>query len=151
MEPPASDQTVIGDLIVASRVEPAPEGQAGAAEHPLVWQGMLYTPSFGEPISLDAFDLTVALPLVVAGEMPQATLELRRGQETLKNVPLPAGPALPSGRLMLVGHVPINDLSAGEYELRVIVRQDGQTTVRTATSRWSTSGIPRLPWSSASS
>jgi VWFA-related protein len=127
-----SSQTVVGDLIVASRVEPAPQEQPGTAEHPLVWQGMLYTPSFGEPISLDAFDVTVALPLVVAGEVPQATLELRRGQQTLKNVPLPAGPALPSGRLMLVGRLPIDDLSAGEYELRVMVTQGGQATMRTA-------------------
>lgn len=129
----ASDGTVIGDLIVASRVEPAPEGQPGVAQHPLVWQGMLYTPSFGEPISLAAFEVTVALPLVVAGAPPQATLELRRGPETLKSLPLPTNAALPGGRLMLVGRLPIDDLSAGEYELRVTVTQDGQTTVRTAT------------------
>ena len=127
-----SDRTVVGDLIVASRVEAAPEGQPGAAPHPLVWEGMLYTPSFGEPISLSAFDVTVALPMVVAGDAPQATLELRKGPETLKTLPLPTNTALPGGRLMLVGRLPIDDLSAGEYELRVTVTQDGGTVTRTA-------------------
>ena len=81
-------------MIVASRVEAAPEDQPGAAQHPLVWKGMLYTPSFGEPISAaKSSELTVALPMVVAGDVPQATLELRRGAETLKTVPLPPGTA----------------------------------------------------------
>ena len=82
-----SNRTVVGDLFVASRVEAAPEAQPGAAEHPLVWQGILYTPSFGEPISLDKFDVTVALPMVVAGEPPTATLELRRGGDA-RDLPL---------------------------------------------------------------
>ena len=128
-----SGETVIGDLIVASRVEPAPQGQAGTAEHPLVWQGMLYTPSLGEPVSLASFDVTVALPMVVRGEAPAATLELRRGTQTLATVPLLAEPPLPGGRLMIIGRVPTDALSAGEYELRVTVTHGGQTTVRIAT------------------
>ena len=71
--------------------------------------------------------------MVVAGEVPQTTLELRRGSETLKTVPLPPARALPDGRLMLVGRVPIDDLSAGEYELRVTVTTGMTTTTRTAT------------------
>jgi VWFA-related protein len=129
----ASDQTVIGDLIVISRVEPAPDSP-DAAQHPLVWQGMLYTPSFGEPVSAATqFAVTVALPLVVGGDVPSATLELRRGTETLKTVPLPAATALPGGRLMLVGGVPLDDVSAGEYELRASVTQAGQTVMRSVT------------------
>ncbi len=86
-----SDRTVVGDLFVASRAEAAPDAQPGVAQHPLVWEGILYTPSFGEPVSAATeFSVTVALPMVVAGEVPQATLELRRGAETLKTVPLPA-------------------------------------------------------------
>jgi VWFA-related protein len=129
-----SDRTVVGDLFVASRAEAAPEAQPGVAQHPLVWEGILYTPSFGEPVSATTeFSLTVALPMVVAGEVPQATLELRRGAETLKTVPLPPGTALPDGRLMLVGRVPIDDVSPGEYELRVTTTMGTTTTVRTAT------------------
>ena len=126
--------TVVGDVIVASRVEPAPEGQPDAARHPLVWQGMLYTPSFGEPISTaEHFELAIALPMVVAGEAPSTTLELRRGSETLKTVSLPPDGAQPDGRLLLVGNLTISDLPAGEYEVLVTVRQAMKTTTRTAT------------------
>jgi len=129
-----SDRTVVGDLFVASRAEAAPDAQPGVAQHPLVWEGILYTPSFGEPVSAATeFAVTVALPLVVSGELPQATLELQRGAETLKTVPLPPGTALPDGRLMLVGRVPIDDVSPGSYELSVTVTQGGQAVVRTAT------------------
>ena len=41
--------------------------------------------------------------------------------------------ALPDGRLVLVGRVPIDDLPAGEYEVRVTVTQGGQSTIRTVT------------------
>ncbi len=54
---------VVGDLIVASRVEPFPADQPGAAEHPLVWKGVLFYPSFGEPLSqAKQAEMTFALP-----------------------------------------------------------------------------------------
>ena len=99
-----------------------------------MWQGQLYTPSLGEPIRLSVqTGLTVALPLVVVGEVPKARLELRRGGETFKTVPLSAEAALPDGRLMLVWRVPIDDVSAGEYGLLASVTQAGQTVMRSAT------------------
>ena len=129
---PASVVTIVGDLIVASRVEPAPTGQPGVAPHPLVWKGMLYTPSFGEPIGLDAFDVTVALPMVVIGDPPHATLELRRGTQTVATEPLIAEAPQPDGRLVIVGRQSLTALPEGQYELRVTVTQGGHTTVRTA-------------------
>lgn len=129
-----SDQTLVGDLIVASRVEAVPADQPGAAQHPLVWQGRLYSPSLGEPVSLATrTELAVALPMVVAGAPPIVRLELRRDGETQKTVSLAVDQALPGGRLMLVGRLPIDNLSVGEYELRVIATQAATTTMRTAT------------------
>ena len=88
----ASDDALVGDLIVASRVEPVPADQPGAAQHPLVWQGQLYTPSLGEPIRVSVqTGLTVALPLVVVGEVPKARLELEDS----------CGAAWPKGRALL--------------------------------------------------
>ena len=117
----------MGDLIVASRVEPVAADQPGAAQHPLVWNGKLYTPSFAEPISIATHPgLTVVVPMVVAGDAPVALVELRRGSVTVKSVALPAGAALADGRLMLVGRVPIDDVPAGSYELSVTVTQGGQ-------------------------
>ena len=130
----ASDRMLVGDLIVASRVEAVPADQPGATQHPLVWKGTLYTPSLGEPISLATqSELTVALPMIVAGDAPSAALELRRGAETQKTAALAVDKALPDHRLVLVGRLPIDDLPAGDYEVRVTVTQGGQPTVRTAT------------------
>jgi VWFA-related protein len=129
----ASDRTLVGDVIVARTVERVPAGQPGAAEHPLVWKGMLYTPSFGEPISLSTqTDLTVALPTVVVGETLGATIELRRGDEIVATARIPVDAPQAGGRVVLVGRLPIADVPAGEYETRVTVAQPGQTTVRTA-------------------
>lgn len=129
----ASDRTLVGDLIVASRVEPVPDDQPGAAQHPLVWKGLLYTPSLGEPISLAVqSELTVALPMVVVGDAPEATLELRRGTETLVTLPLSVDVPLSGGRLVLVGRLSLARVPAGEYELRLNVTQSGQTVARTA-------------------
>jgi hypothetical protein len=50
----------------------------------------------GEPVSASAqFAVTVALPLVVVGDVPKATLELRQGVETLKAVSLSADTPCP--------------------------------------------------------
>lgn len=130
----ASNSMLVGDLIVAGRVEPVAAEQPGAAQHPLVWQGMLYTPSFGEPVGLEAHtEITLALPVVVVGDAPTATLDLRRGVETVKTLRMTMPSSQPGGRLMLVGRLPIDDVPAGEYELRATVSQGGQMTVRVAT------------------
>ena len=129
----ASDRMLVGDLIVALRVEAVPADQPGATQHPLVWKGTLYTPSLGEPISLATqSELTVALPMIVAGDAPSAALELRRGAETQRTAALAVDKALPDRRLVLVGRLPIDDLPAGDYEVRVTVTQGGQPTIRTA-------------------
>ena len=89
--------------------------------------------AFADPISIATHPgLTVVVPMVVAGDTPVALLELRRGLTALKSVTLPAVGALADRRLMLVGRVPIDDVPAGEYELRVSVTQGAQTTARTA-------------------
>jgi VWFA-related protein len=130
----ASNQTLVGDLIVASRVEPVAADQPGAAQHPLVWNGKLYTPSFAEPISIATHPgLTVVVPMVVAGDVPVVLLELRRGPAVVKSVALPAGAALADRRLMLVGRVPIDDVPAGSYQLSATVTEGAQAIVRTAT------------------
>jgi hypothetical protein len=76
--------------------------------------------------------VTVALPLVVIGDAPAATLELRRGTETLAAVALPVETPQAGGRLVIVGRQSLTDLSQGQYELRVTVTQGGQTVTRTA-------------------
>jgi VWFA-related protein len=129
----ASDETSIGDLFVVSRVEPFPGDQPGAGLHPLVWKGVLVYPSFGEPVSkARQREVTFALPMVVVGETPVATLQQRRGAHTLAMVPLPAETPLPGGRLMLVGRLPLDQIPPGVYDLQVTVTGGGRPTTRSA-------------------
>ena len=100
---------------------------------------MLYTPSFGEPISLATqSDVTVALPMVVAGDAPAATLELRRGAETLETVPLPAETPLAGRPADARGSSAARRRSRlGIYELRVTVTHGGQRPCEPRRSLWS--------------
>ena len=123
---------VVGDLIVASRVEPFPADQPGAAEHPLVWKGVLFYPSFGEPLSqAKQAEMTFALPLV-SRDAPAATLELRHGDKTLATLPLPVEAPVSDGRLMLVGRLPLAQIPPGAYDIRVTVTAGTQSVARTA-------------------
>jgi len=126
--------TVVGDLFVASRIEPAPERQAGGEPHPLEWRGQLYTPSV-----LDVFtrsnrhELTLVLPAVVPGETPATRLELRSGTRLVETIPVTSEAPDPDGRLLFVARVSLDRLSPGEYVAAVTVR-DGTAdpSVRTA-------------------
>ena len=80
---------------------------------------MLYTPSFGEPFSAATqFARDRGAAPGRGGRGTRGDARIATWGETLKTVPLPADTALPDGRLMLVGRVPIDDVSAGEYELQ---------------------------------
>ena len=130
---PAPSQTVVGDLIVVSRVEPFGAGQAGAARHPLVWKDVLFYPTLGEPLAKSRHqEVTFALPMVVPGPAPTATLELRRGAQTLATLPLPSETPAADGRLVLVGRLPLAPIPPGVYELRVLIVQGAETITRTA-------------------
>lgn len=128
----APEGIAIGDLIVVSRVARAPDVQPGAPSNPLVWRGLLYTPSFGDKVRLEtARELTVALPLVVAaGKAAVANLELLFGARTVATMALTIGEH--EGRQMIVGTLPLDERSEGTYEVRVTVTVDGESTVRTA-------------------
>ncbi len=131
--PAPAEGLLVGDLIVASHVEAFPTDQPGAAQHPLVWKGVLLYPSFGEPVDRSMSPtLTLALPAVAREGTPEATLELLRGGQVLATLPLPVEPPEPDGRLMIVGRLPLTQIPPGAYELRVTVRHAGQTTSRTA-------------------
>ena len=124
---------LVGDLIVVSRAETFSQDEPGAARHPLAWKGALLYPSFGEPIDRTTQPvLTLALPVVADGGPPEATLELRRGTQSLATLPLPVEAPEADGRLMIVGRLPLAQIPPGAYELRATVTHAGETATRTA-------------------
>jgi len=133
--PGSGARPIVGDLFVIAAVERAPAGDPSMKEHPLVGNGLLLYPSFGEPISKAAQpELAMALSLVVDPLMPsvEATLALLSGGKPVAQLPLPLDAADPTGRLLQVSRLPTAAIPPGTYELRVTIASGQRTEVRSA-------------------
>ena len=133
--PGSGARPIVGDLFVIAAVEKAPAGDPSMKEHPLVGNGLLLYPSFGEPISKAAQpELAIALSLVVDPLMPsvEATLALLSGGKPVAELPLPLDAADPAGRLLQVTRLPTAAIPPGTYELRVTIASGQRTEIRSA-------------------
>ena len=121
---PAAESVTVGDLFLVSRFEKVGKDDAGMANHPLVANGMLLYPSFGEPLSkAKKQELDLALPLVIgAGEQPPtATLQILQGGQKLAEIPMPLDKPGADGRLMQVTRLPSAAIPPGTYDFRVVL------------------------------
>lgn len=94
---------------------------------------MLY-PNLGEPVSKAAQKMTFYFTIYPANGStftPALTVELLQGGKSLASAPLKLPPPNETGRIPYVGNLPLTSLSPGEYELRVSVRSDKGSAVRT--------------------
>ncbi len=131
---PEDARPIVGDLILVARSETAPKGKSTAA-NPLAWRGQLLYPLFGDPISKSRQrNLSFALPMVVAthGPAPSAVLRLLARNQLLAELPLTLGPVGGDGRLVALGHLPIESLPPGSYDLQVTVSEGDQREIRSA-------------------
>jgi hypothetical protein len=86
---PTAESVTVGDLFLVSRFEKIAATDTAMANHPLVANGLLLCPSFGEPLSkAKKPELDLALPLVInAGEkVPTATLQVLQGGQKLAEI-----------------------------------------------------------------
>ena len=72
--------------------------------------------------------------MVVAtrGPAPGAVLRLLARNQLLAELPLTLGPAGGDGRLVALGHLPIESLPPGSYDLQVTVSEGDQREIRSA-------------------
>ena len=70
---------------------------------------------------------------VAGAPAPQALLELIQNAKPLAQVPLPLDAADAAGEIQQVGRLPLGEIPAGTYELRVIVKQGTEQVFRSAT------------------
>jgi hypothetical protein len=72
--------------------------------------------------------------MVVAtrGPAPSAVLRLLARNRLLAESPLALGPVGRDGRLVALGHLPIESLSPGSYDLQVTVSEGDQREIRSA-------------------
>jgi hypothetical protein len=134
VEVPEGARPIVGDLILVARSEPAPKGKSTAA-NPLAWNGQLFYPLFGDSISQSRQrNLSFALPMVVdtRGPAPGAMLRLLARNHLIAESPLTLGPMDRDGRLVVLGHLPIESLLPGSYDLQVTVSEGDRRETRSA-------------------
>ncbi len=128
---PAPQTLRVSSLMVVGHTEPHALGNPG----PLLYQGVQLYPSFGEPFrATGGKPLPFLVTLRPGLRVPrQVTVEIVRGDLTVRDasVPLPAADA--SGEVRVVSGLPIDGLEPGPYGLRLVV-SDGLSFVSRTTA-----------------
>lgn len=93
--------------------------------NPLLVNDVVLSPNLGDTVSKRTRELPFYFTVypVKGGPAPESTLDLLRDGAVIAQVPLPLSPADESGRIQQVGRLPLDALSPGLYELRVVVKQ----------------------------
>ncbi len=134
IEVPEADETKLrlSSVAIVKRAEQLPKGDKGNSPFQVA-EVMMY-PNLGEPVSKAAqkiaFYFTI-YPAKGSTFTPQLTVELLQGGKALAAVPLKLPAPNESGRIPYVGNLPLESLSPGEYDLRVTVRGDRGSAIRT--------------------
>jgi VWFA-related protein len=127
--PPESVGTQrLSPLVIVGHAEKHALGDAS----PLLYQGMLLYPTFGEPVGRGkplAF-LFVLRP--GRGPLPAASVELAQGDETVRRALVPLTAPDDSGVVRVVGGLPVDGLEPGEYVLRLVLSDGRSMTTRSA-------------------
>ena len=122
----------MSSLVVVKRGEKVPEGEPKAG--PLFVKDVLIYPNLGEDVSKTAKELGFFFTVYPAAGVPapQAFLELIQNGKPLAQLPLPLDAVDASGQIQQVGRLPLEQIPAGTYELRVIVKQGAEQVFRSA-------------------
>jgi VWFA-related protein len=101
---------------------------------PLFVKDVLIYPNLGEAISKANKEVGFFFTVYpgAAETKPEAVLELIENGQPLAQVPLPLDAPDASGQIQQVGRLPVGEIPAGTYELRVIVKQGAEQVFRSA-------------------
>lgn len=132
----AAGRLRMSSLVLVKRAEKVPEKDR-RTDSPLLVNDVLLYPNLDEPVSKASKELGFYFTVypVRGGSAPESVLELLQngGRVAQLPVPLPAADAL--GRIQQVGRLPLDRLAPGTYELRAVVTQSGEQTVRSTMLR----------------
>jgi hypothetical protein len=76
-----------------------------------------------------------ALYPAAGGPAPEGSLELQRDGAAVAHLPMSLSAADASGRIQMVGRLPLDQIPPGSYELIVVVKQAGRQVSRSALVR----------------
>lgn len=134
IEVPDADENKLrlSSIALVKRKEELPKGDK--SDSPFKIGDLMLYPHLGEPISKSVqqviFYFTI-YPAKGSTFTPQLTVELLQNGKSLASVPLKLPPPNETGRIPYVGNLPLTSLVPGEYDLRVSVRSDKGSAVRT--------------------
>ena len=137
VEVPQFDEAKLrmSSLVVVRRGEQVAEKDQRAG-NPLLVNGVALSPNLGEPISKTAKELAFYFSIYpVAGRSPDVLIDLLQNGSRVTQLPMPVPPADASGRIQQLGRLPLDSLAPGTYELRAVVKQDGQQVARSTMLR----------------
>jgi hypothetical protein len=122
----------MSSLVLVKKGEKVSEGEPKVG--PLYVKDVLIYPNLGEDVSKTAKDLGFFFTVYpAAGAVaPQALLELIQNGKPLAQLPLPLDAAGAAGEIQQVGRLPLAEIPAGTYELRVVVKQGTEQVFRSA-------------------
>ncbi len=123
----------MSSLVLVKRGERVPEKDR-RADNPLLVKDVVLYPNLGDAVSLSTKEVGfyVAVYPVAGGAAPDASLELLQNGAVVAQLPMPLQPADASGRIQQTGRLPIDRLTPGTYDLRVVVSQ-GTTRIARST------------------
>jgi hypothetical protein len=126
----------MSSLILVKRGEKVPSNDRRSG-NPLLVNDVILYPNLGEPVSKTAKEVGfyfAAYP-VSGRAAPEASIELLLDGKLIAQLPIPLGAADASGRIQQAGRLPLAQLTPGTYDLRAVVRQDGQQVSRSTMLR----------------
>ena len=126
----------MSSLVLVKRGEKLPEKDR-RADNPLLVNDVVLYPNLGEPVSKGAKEVGfyfAAYP-VKGGPAPESFIELLQDGKPVAQLPMALGAADASGRIQQVGRLPLDQLPAGTYDLRAVVKQGGEQVFRSTMLR----------------
>jgi VWFA-related protein len=137
VEVPAVDPARLrmSSLMIVKRGEKM-EAQERAGENPLFVNGVALTPNLGDPVSRKAREVAVYFTVYPStGRGPDVVVQVVQNGAMIAQLPMPVPPADKAGRIQQLARLPIEQLTPGTYELRVIAKQGDEQAIRTTMLR----------------
>jgi len=131
-----ADGLRVSNLLVVGRSEKVSEADR-PADNPFLVGDLLLYPNLGTPLAkAQAKELAFFFTVYPAGgTKPSAVLELMQNGKLLAQSPLPLDDADADGRIQQVGRLPLDALTPGTYDLRVVVTDGTSPQLRSVLVR----------------
>jgi hypothetical protein len=105
--------------------------------NPLLVKDVVLYPNLGEAVSKTAKEVGFYFAVYPAqgAPAPESVILLLKDGKPVVQLPMPLAPSDAAGRIQQVGRLPLDQLAAGTYELRAVVKQGSEQVFRSTMLR----------------